>query len=211
MKFFIWNKNNRQTKNVLAVFGLLFLMTACSSKFKTSEQKILAPVSQHQSIYVIKYETPQKWLDYDDLRDGVFSKWILQGFEEVLSNNNIEVDGIVYTKAGKKSAKKEIKAKFIESKPEGLLSIKPISAHGKMETQSTHHVDNIIYKLEFFSYKTGKKVKVWESKGDYQLSDSLEDDPEKLYHAYADVFVNQVLTELQEVGLLKSMTLFEIK
>ena len=97
---------------------------------------------------------------------------------------------------------------------DGVLVIKPKSAHGLMDSSSgiSHQIEYITYKFEFFSYKSKKKVKVWESSGNYHLPNVMyADDPEKLYHAYSDVFVNEVLTKLQEAGFIKPITLFETK
>jgi len=199
--------SNQQSLKAIFITCCLLFITGCSSKFEINEQQVIGPISQHQSLYLINYETPQRWLDYENLQQGVFSEWLLRGFKETLNQNAIITDGMVVTKKNKKEQRKQIKSILRKTKPEGVLTIKAVSAHGKMETQLTHHVDNIVYKFAFFSYKSGKKEKVWESKGTYYLSNALDDDSETLYHAYVDVFVNQVLMELQQAGLLKPLTL----
>lgn len=209
----VWNINSNNVKSAI-ICCFILLISACSTRFDMEQGKTLGAVKEHQKIFIIEYETSKEWLDYNDIRDDMFSQWILNGFNELLTQNNLQVDGVVYPKENRKQVKKQIKSKLKAFKPDGLLVIIPKSAHGLMDSSSgnSHQISDVTYRFEFFTYENKKQVKVWESTGNYTLPDVMyADDPEKLYHAYADVYVNEVLTELQKSGFIKPITLFEIK
>jgi len=206
MKLGCFNKGHiiNKIKNVAIVCSFLFLLSSCTSKFTMLDQNTIGPVSLHQKIFILEYETPKRWMEFSDLRKEKFSDWLLRGFNQLLNDNDIESSGIVITHDDSKKVMKAKKRMISQSGVDGVLQIKPDYAHYKDDM-----LREIVYNLTFYSLKNGKKVKVWEGTGRYYLPNAkLTEDPEVMYHLHADKFVNEVLSKLQQSGFIKPLTLF---
>jgi len=189
----------------------LGFISACASTLNMDEQNVLAPISEHQSLFIIQYEPKQSWIDNSDIQSEFFSSWLVAGFNHALSKNDIPSDGAVWPQENQKQVKKEIKSSMKTLKPQAMLTLIPVKASGFMQTPTSGRYESFTYKLNFYSYKGKKKVKVWESKLFYTIPNAMfEKDPEKLSHLYADNFVKEVLTELQKVGLLSPSAQFTL-